>query len=707
MRRLVASLLLCSGAAAQDVFVSDESTPGSVSAPERKLQNYGTVLGDYVQNTVPRPNYGFVGGSIIRPGQAQVTPGWSGFSGSVVQVPAPSFPSLTVPSPPAPVTWGWGYIVGEAACNETGAVITKRFEAENFDGISVDLFAHVTVSSSPSASYEVLATGPEGLFDILKVELQGSSLVFGLDQTARCAQRTPFQVKVTIPSERLKLLSVAGGGRVASEGVLTASGGTLQISLQGVAQANLSLNVSSLTTGVTGAGAVTLSGAATTQQLTVTGSAVVDASSLSSQTAVVSVMGAARASVSASGSLDASVQGTGVVLYKSIEGLLLRPSVLGLGRVAPLSEGRRLSLSRSQNSTTVDTETQSQNETVSVSPPPHASGSSTLDFTATRGENESTSEKGIEEVLRTSQREREAEEKTEANGGQKVSLPPPLPPQPPVQATQTETEDPTSTTSTTTLAPPVPSEETERVALRRSLQNYGTVNRDMNDNRGATINNYHITYVMAPGQTPPTPPSGGGGAPAAAPPGGQSFECGCTQPNGQRSSAGTCPLGSLSACRSWCDSRFGPGGSTRRCGGSGGGGSTPARPAPTPARPPTPAGGGGGGGGAIECGCTQPNGQRGSRGRCPFSSVTACRPWCDRTFGPGGSSRSCSGGGSGGSTPAGASGGGGGGSIQCGCMTRAGTRSSRGACPMGSVSACRSWCDSQFGAGGGSRPCGF
>src|SRR6478609_3038155 len=120
-------------------------------------------------------------------------------------------------------------------------------------------------------------------------------------------------IRYTLTVTSLDRIELDGSGGVTGAGVPSGDG-TLAVSGSGSAALS-GLRLTGLTADLSGSGGLTVAGSATTASVTISGSGDFDGSGLATERATVEVSGSGQARVDVSGTLTATVSGSGDVVY--------------------------------------------------------------------------------------------------------------------------------------------------------------------------------------------------------------------------------------------------------------------------------------------------------------------------------------------------------------------------------------------------------
>lgn len=212
--------------------------------------------------------------------------------------------------------WSWNMInidpeIGGAVAG-SGVVETKPYEVTDFDAITVDYPADITVRQGKSESFEIEAE--DNLLTQLNAEVRNGTLFLEnteKDWRKRVNPTKPVIVTVTVVN--LNEVRFPTAGKMLIDGLQTDA---LSVSVSGAGDLTLTkLDAKSLNFGLSGAGNIVADGAAESVQLSISGLGNFNGSDLQSQNANVHISGAGSATIWAQETLDASISGAGSIDY--------------------------------------------------------------------------------------------------------------------------------------------------------------------------------------------------------------------------------------------------------------------------------------------------------------------------------------------------------------------------------------------------------
>ena len=191
-----------------------------------------------------------------------------------------------------------------------GAREIYEFKVGEYTGIKVEGYCDVRYYAAQSDTV-ALAVSPNVL-EYYTIEVINDELV------VRTSKRINFSSKnspvLTVSTPVLKRLSIEGAGTFTTQDKITAP--SLAFILRGAGTARAELDVDNLYSELSGAGELELSGRADTADLNLSGTGDLDALSLQTREATVSLSGAGKIRVSCSDNLRINADGMGEVVYR-------------------------------------------------------------------------------------------------------------------------------------------------------------------------------------------------------------------------------------------------------------------------------------------------------------------------------------------------------------------------------------------------------
>jgi hypothetical protein len=187
----------------------------------------------------------------------------------------------------------------------SGITATQTRELPPFD--AVELAGSNTVAISVGGKQSVVVHADDNLLDRVTTRVSGGKLVIG-NEAGGFTTKGPMRVEVTVPA--VNELTLGGSGTIAAEGV----------------------DADVLTVDLVGSGGVRASGRAHRVDVRLNGSGDVQLRELVADDVKATVNGTGSVAVNATESLDASVPGTGSIVYAG-NPARVRKSVTGVGSV--------------------------------------------------------------------------------------------------------------------------------------------------------------------------------------------------------------------------------------------------------------------------------------------------------------------------------------------------------------------------------------
>jgi hypothetical protein len=179
-----------------------------------------------------------------------------------------------------------------AACSTTkgsGQLATAQREVSGFTKVELAGQGDLTIEQTGTESLTISAE--DNLMPLLTSDVSGDTLVLGTKPNTTIVTTKPITYSVTVKD--LNGLAVSGSG-MTSAPKLAATGLSIKIS---------------------GSGTISVSGAATDQDLEISGSGRYQADGLTSKTVKARISGSGNANVMATDMLDVAISGSGSVTY--------------------------------------------------------------------------------------------------------------------------------------------------------------------------------------------------------------------------------------------------------------------------------------------------------------------------------------------------------------------------------------------------------
>lgn len=201
--------------------------------------------------------------------------------------------------------------LGLSACAtplDPGSTVTQERDVSGASAVTLAGVGRLDVSIGPTASLEI--TAGERLMDRITSDVTDGMLVLDLRDGPNLGLGN-IEYRLVLPN--VESVTVSGAGdvdakldRAPSLGVLLAGAGDITVT---------GVDVKDLNVTVSGAGSVSLRGSAARQRVEISGLGGYRGTELASVDAEVLVSGAGSASVSVTGTLDATVTGAGSITY--------------------------------------------------------------------------------------------------------------------------------------------------------------------------------------------------------------------------------------------------------------------------------------------------------------------------------------------------------------------------------------------------------
>jgi hypothetical protein len=204
-----------------------------------------------------------------------------------------------------------GYDLGQVAgLQGSGHVKSESRDVHDFDRVELAGIGTVNITQGTAEALTVRAE--DNLLPKIESVVRGGTLTLGPVAGVNLRPSKPIVFDLTV--KQLRGIEVASSGDVRASGLTTDQ---LLLSMSGSGSMNTSrISAGTLTVQLSGSGDVTVSGQASRQMVTISGSGRYAAGDLSSRQAVVSVPGSGSSAVNVSDTLTAIISGSGDVTYR-------------------------------------------------------------------------------------------------------------------------------------------------------------------------------------------------------------------------------------------------------------------------------------------------------------------------------------------------------------------------------------------------------
>lgn len=214
--------------------------------------------------------------------------------------------------------------------NGNGNIITEQRQPGSFDEIELSMAADVHITQA--STYSVSVTASENLMEIIKTEVNGSTLCIETKSNKCIKHNEDIDVHVSMPD--ISKIKLSGSGNITCPSALNVNdleliiSGSGNITLDSLIAANCDMSIS-------GSGSMFLKGTGTgnNQKINISGSGSVNSLNHAFNDVDVSISGSGSASVWALSTLKTNISGSGDVIYKGNP--IITSSSSGSGSVHP------------------------------------------------------------------------------------------------------------------------------------------------------------------------------------------------------------------------------------------------------------------------------------------------------------------------------------------------------------------------------------
>ncbi len=186
-----------------------------------------------------------------------------------------------------------------------------REVAKNFNAVESAGSFEVTIKDGAQDG-KIKLEGESNILDKIEVKVERGTLI--LKQKPGFNFRTNKKVTITFNAKNLKGVGLSGSGNITTEGMHKVE--SFKAGLSGSGDLDLKVSASDVNAGISGSGNIQLSGSTRKLTIGISGSGDVKAFDLNTTDVEIGVSGSGDVEVKVSGSLKASIAGSGDVYYK-------------------------------------------------------------------------------------------------------------------------------------------------------------------------------------------------------------------------------------------------------------------------------------------------------------------------------------------------------------------------------------------------------
>jgi putative autotransporter adhesin-like protein len=197
------------------------------------------------------------------------------------------------------------------ALKGSGTVVDESRAVDGFTAVDLQGIGVLRISQGTAESLTVRTD--DNLQPLITTEVRDGTLVIAIDTRDHSHGIAPTTLIYDLTVISLQALSVGGAAQVESQSLAT---GDLRLDVDGAARIVFDgLQATTLHVSSDGNSAFTLAGTVNAQEVEIAGAGEYRAKELASRTATIHISGAGHVTVRVAESLDASIDGTGVIEY--------------------------------------------------------------------------------------------------------------------------------------------------------------------------------------------------------------------------------------------------------------------------------------------------------------------------------------------------------------------------------------------------------
>ncbi len=219
---------------------------------------------------------------------------------------------------------------GSKKITGNGDVVTKTIETNDYDQIQISGSIDAQLIAGSEGSIKIEAES--NIMDYIEIDSKRGELSVGLEDGINFSTRKG--IKVYIPVESIKAVSLAGSGDIYSD--LTLRSDVMKISVAGSGDITLITESRNLNLAVAGSGDLKVSGRTEQLDASVAGSGDISAYNLKANNVKASIAGSGDVAVFCNGgSMQASIVGSGDLRYKG-KTSSLKKNIMGSGDITKM-----------------------------------------------------------------------------------------------------------------------------------------------------------------------------------------------------------------------------------------------------------------------------------------------------------------------------------------------------------------------------------
>lgn len=213
--------------------------------------------------------------------------------------------------------------------NGNGNIITEDRNINDADRIKSYGSFDIVIIQGNTTSVKVEAD--DNLMQYIVTENEDGALVIKTRDNYNL--RSDRNIKVTVTTNELELIEVAGSGNVKGEGKFTGRD-HLKISVAGTGDVDLNVNTPEIDSHIAGSGNITLAGETRDSKIEIAGVGNYNAENLMSETVEIHIAGSGNTKVYAANKLDVHIAGSGDVFYKGSPNI--SQDIAGSGKISKM-----------------------------------------------------------------------------------------------------------------------------------------------------------------------------------------------------------------------------------------------------------------------------------------------------------------------------------------------------------------------------------
>lgn len=210
-----------------------------------------------------------------------------------------------------------------------GEMKTTTISTSDYDIINASGNLYINLVRGNEGKIKISAE--ENLIEYIQVFVENSQLTIKVKKGYNLSPSVRSKISITVPFEQINDIMLSGSGGINTTDTIQTN--RFSVSIAGSYDANLNVFSETVTSSIAGSGGLSLFGKTSRFEVSVSGSGEVSAFELTANNANVSISGSGSIDLFVTDSLEASIAGSGNILYKG-NPKNINKNIVGSGKVS-------------------------------------------------------------------------------------------------------------------------------------------------------------------------------------------------------------------------------------------------------------------------------------------------------------------------------------------------------------------------------------